>query len=206
MRDAESLRRHLLGDQPWTVLGQSFGGFCVWTYLSFSAEGLRAAYVTGGVPPVGVHPDDVYRATRRAVDRRTADLDADHPEARAVLADVARHLLDGADERLPTGERLTVGRLQEVGHGLGAAGGPDLVARLAEDAWAVPGRRLSDPFLVGRRRTGLVRDGAAVRRAPRGLLRRAGRRHRLVLRPGARARTAHRANPSRARTAWHGCR
>jgi pimeloyl-ACP methyl ester carboxylesterase len=148
VRDAELLRRHLLGDDPWTVLGQSFGGFCVWTYLSFFPEGLRAAYVTGGVPPVGVHPDDVYRATRRAVDRRTADLDEDHPEARAVLADVARHLLDGADERLPTGERMTVGRLQEVGHVLGTAGGPDVVARLAEDAWAVPGRQLADPFLA----------------------------------------------------------
>jgi pimeloyl-ACP methyl ester carboxylesterase len=148
VRDAESLRRHLLGDGPWTVLGQSFGGFCVWTYLSFFPEGLRAAYVTGGIPPVGVHPDDVYRATRQAVDRRTTELDADHPEARAVLAEVARHLLDGADERLPTGERLTVGRLQEIGHVLGSAGGPDLVARLAEDAWAVPGRRLADPFLL----------------------------------------------------------
>ena len=148
VQDAEALRRHLLGDEPWTVLGQSFGGFCVWTYLSFAPQGLRAAYVTGGIPPVGVHLDDVYRATRRAVDRRTAELDEDHPEARAVLADVARHLLDGADERLPTGERLTVGRLQEVGHVLGSAGGPDLVARLAEDAWAAPYRRLSDTFLT----------------------------------------------------------
>jgi pimeloyl-ACP methyl ester carboxylesterase len=146
--DAEALRRHLLGDAPWTVLGQSFGGFCTWTYLSFAPEGLTAAYVTGGVPPVGVHPDDIYRATRRAVERRTAELDADHPEARLVLADVARHLLDRSDEHLPTGERLTVTRLQEVGHVLGTAAGPDLVAQLAEDAWAAPGR-LSDIFLAG---------------------------------------------------------
>ena len=145
--DAEVLRRHLLGDAPWTVLGQSFGGFCTWTYLSFAPEGLTAAYVTGGVPPMGVHPDDVYRATRRAVERRTAELDADHPQARVVLADVARHLLDGAVEHLPTGERLTVTRLQEVGHVLGTAAGPDLIAQLAEDAWAVPGH-LSDTFLA----------------------------------------------------------
>ncbi len=145
--DAEVLRRHLLGDLPWTVLGQSFGGFCTWTYLSFAPEGLTAGYVTGGVPPMGVHPDDVYRATRRAVERRTAELDADHPQARAVLGDVARHLLDGADERLPTGERLTVTRLQEVGQVLGSSPGPDLVTQLAEDAWAAPGR-LSDTFLA----------------------------------------------------------
>ena len=145
--DAEALRRHLLGDAPWTLLGQSFGGFCTWTYLSFAPEGLTAAYVTGGVPPLGVHPDDVYRATRRAVERRTAELDSDHPQARAVLADVAQHLLDGAREHLPTGERLTATRLQEVGHVLGTAAGPDVVAQLAEDAWAMPGR-LSDTFLA----------------------------------------------------------
>jgi pimeloyl-ACP methyl ester carboxylesterase len=145
--DAEALRRHLLGDAPWTVLGQSFGGFCTWTYLSFAPEGLTAAYVTGGIPPAGVHPDDVYRATRRAVERRTAELDADHPQGRVVLADVARHLLDGTPEHLPTGERLTVTRLQEVGHVLGTAAGADAVAQLAEDAWVVPGR-LSDTFLA----------------------------------------------------------
>ncbi len=145
--DAEVLRRHLLGDAPWTLLGQSFGGFCTWTYLSFAPEGLTAAYVTGGVPPMGVHLDDVYRATRRAVERRTAELDADHPQARVVLGDVARHLLDGAVEHLPTGERLTATRLQEVGHVLGTAAGPDLIAQLAEDAWAAPGN-LSDTFLA----------------------------------------------------------
>jgi pimeloyl-ACP methyl ester carboxylesterase len=145
--DAEVLRRHLLGDAPWTLLGQSFGGFCTWTYLSFAPEGLTAGYVTGGVPPAGVHPDDVYRATRRAVERRTAELDADHPEARAVLAGVARHLLNGAHEHLPTGERLSVTRLQEVGQVLGTGPGPDLLAQLAEDAWAAPGR-LSDTFLA----------------------------------------------------------
>ncbi len=145
--DAEVLRRRLLGDGPWTLLGQSFGGFCTWTYLSFAPEALTAAFVTGGVPPVGVHPDDVYRATRRAVERRTAELDADHPEARVVLADVARHLQSGAREHLPTGERLTVTRLQEVGQVLGTAPGPDVVAQLAEDAWSAPGR-LSDIFLA----------------------------------------------------------
>jgi pimeloyl-ACP methyl ester carboxylesterase len=145
--DAEALRRHLLGDAPWTVLGQSFGGFCTWTYLSQAPEGLTAAFVTGGVPPTGVHPDDVYRATYRAVAARTTALDAAHPQARAVLADVADHLA-GTCEQLPTGERLTPARLQEIGHVLGGAGGIDRLAHLADDAWAVPGRRLSDTFLA----------------------------------------------------------
>ena len=146
--DAEALRRHLLGDHPWTSLGQSYGGFCTWTYLSRAPEGLSAAYVTGGVPPVGLHPDDVYRATHAALARRVAELDEAHPRVRAVLADVAHHVTR-VEEHLPTGERLTPRRLQELGIVLGGAGGPDLLAHLADDAWALPGRRLSDTFLAG---------------------------------------------------------
>lgn len=146
--DAEALRAHLLGDVPWTVLGQSFGGFCTWTYLSRAPHGLAQAYVTGGVPPMGTPPDDVYRATHVALARRTADLDRAHPRVRAVLADVAHHV-ERTDEYLPTGERLTVERLQAVGIVLGGVGGPDLLAHLADDAWALPGHRLSDTFLAG---------------------------------------------------------
>lgn len=146
--DAEALREHLLGDVPWTALGQSFGGFCVWTYLGESPEGLAAAMVTGGVPPLGVHPDEVYRATHRALARRTADLDEAHPEVRTRLAAVAHHV-EQVEEYLPNGERLTVPRLQEIGHVLGTAGGPDALAHLADDAWAIEGERLSDTFLAG---------------------------------------------------------
>jgi hypothetical protein len=65
-----------------------------------------------------------------------------------VLADVAHHVAH-ATEHLPTGERLTPRRLQELGAVLGGVGGPDLLAHLADDAWAVPGRALSDTFLAG---------------------------------------------------------
>ncbi len=146
--DAEVLRRHLLGDVPWTVLGQSFGGFCTWTYLSFAPEGVAAALVTGGVPPATATADEVYERTFAAVARRTRDLDLAHPDVRGVLAGVARHV-QRAPEHLPTGERLTVARLQEVGHVLGGTGGTDRLAHLADDAWAVPGERLSDTFLAG---------------------------------------------------------
>lgn len=40
VRDCEAVRRLLTADHPedlkkWTVLGQSYGGFCIGTYLSF---------------------------------------------------------------------------------------------------------------------------------------------------------------------------
>jgi hypothetical protein len=146
--DAEALRRHLLGDRPWSVLGQSYGGFCLWTYLGRAPHGVVAGYVTGGVPPAGAHPDDVYLATHGALERRIADLDAAHPRVRAVLSDVACHL-GRVQEWLPTGERLTPARLQSVGIVLGGEAGIDTLAHLADDAWALPGRRLSDTFLAG---------------------------------------------------------
>src|SRR5438105_2345350 len=49
VRDAELIRGEL-GLDRWSVLGQSFGGFCTLTYLSIAPEGLREAFFTGGVP------------------------------------------------------------------------------------------------------------------------------------------------------------
>src|ERR1700750_3420124 len=62
VRDAEHIRRALDIDR-WSVLGQSFGGLCVTTYLSFAPEGLREAFITGGLPPIGRRADEVYERT-----------------------------------------------------------------------------------------------------------------------------------------------
>src|SRR6266540_990747 len=69
VRDAEHIRREL-GVERWSVLGQSFGGLCVLSYLSIAPEGLREAFVTGGLAPLGPRIDEVYRATyARTLDR-----------------------------------------------------------------------------------------------------------------------------------------
>ncbi|CAM9802524.1 unnamed protein product, partial [Hapterophycus canaliculatus] len=60
VEDCEAVRRRLAGaDTKWTVLGQSFGGFCLLTYLSKHPGALRAGLFTGGLPPVGRTPDEV---------------------------------------------------------------------------------------------------------------------------------------------------
>src|SRR4029453_14451589 len=79
VRDAEAVRREL-GVEEWSVLGQSFGGFCVATYLSIAPEGLREAFFTGGVPPVDHHVDDVYRLTYGRVRERCRRYYARYPE------------------------------------------------------------------------------------------------------------------------------
>ncbi|HEV8064651.1 MAG TPA: alpha/beta fold hydrolase, partial [Acidimicrobiales bacterium] len=80
VEDAEAIRQEM-GVERWSVLGQSFGGFCVLRYMSAAPGGLAEAFLTGGLPPVGRHPDEVYRATyasvlgrcRQYYDRYSAD-------------------------------------------------------------------------------------------------------------------------------------
>jgi hypothetical protein len=37
------------------------------SYLSFAPHGLREVFTTGGLPPIGQTPEQVYRATFRKV-------------------------------------------------------------------------------------------------------------------------------------------
>jgi pimeloyl-ACP methyl ester carboxylesterase len=123
VRDAEHLRR-ALGVERWSVLGQSFGGLCVMTYLSIAPEGLREAFVTGGLAPIGPRIDDVYRATyprtlercRRYYERYPADRE----RVRAL-----RDRLESDDVRLPSGDRLTPRRLRQLGNLLGMSTGAE---------------------------------------------------------------------------------
>jgi len=117
VRDAECVRR-ALGVERWSVLGQSFGGLCVVSYLSLAPEGLREAFITGGLPPLGARIDDVYRATYArtiAASRRYyARYPVDRGRVRTLLA-----RLEGDDVRLPGGDRLTPRRLRGLGVMLG---------------------------------------------------------------------------------------
>jgi pimeloyl-ACP methyl ester carboxylesterase len=72
INDCEAIRKLLVKDylsdmRKWTVFGQSFGGFCAFTYLSKYPESLKEVFTAGGVPPIGRSPDEVYRATFRQV-------------------------------------------------------------------------------------------------------------------------------------------
>jgi pimeloyl-ACP methyl ester carboxylesterase len=121
VRDAE-LIRHQLGAEPWTVLGQSFGGFCVVNYLSQAPEGVAAALLTGGLPPLERHPDDVYRATYERTAAKNRAYYARYPEDRERVVDILERL--EADEvRLPAGDRLTRRRFRQLGQVLGMTAG-----------------------------------------------------------------------------------
>lgn len=52
VRDSEEIRRTLLGpDQRWSILGQSFGGFCGVRYLSAAPEGQALPWGSSEVWP-----------------------------------------------------------------------------------------------------------------------------------------------------------
>ncbi|WP_432542464.1 alpha/beta fold hydrolase [Kineococcus sp. SYSU DK002] len=143
--DAELLRAALGGD-TWAALGQSYGGFCLTTYLSQAPHGLREVFITAGLPGLTTTADDVYRATYAQTAVRGAEFAARYPRDVAVAQRVAEHL-EGTEEFLPTGERLSARRFATIGIALGQASGFDALHFALEDPFT-PGGRLRERFLV----------------------------------------------------------
>jgi pimeloyl-ACP methyl ester carboxylesterase len=142
--DAELIRQEVTGGQPWSILGQSFGGFCAVCYLSQAPGGLREAFITGGLPGLDVTADDVYRATYPKVARRNAEHYERYPMDVQRAKDIARRLAAG-DVRLPNGAPFTVETFQTFGQMLGASTGSHTLHYLLEEPFA--GGDLSDDFL-----------------------------------------------------------
>jgi pimeloyl-ACP methyl ester carboxylesterase len=130
VRDAEWIRGEL-DVERWSVLGQSFGGLCVTTYLSFAPEGLREAFVTGGLPPLHAGIDEVYRRTyERTLDRNRRYYER-HPRDRERVRTIHERLA-GEDIRLAGGDRLTSRRLRQLGDLLGMSDGAEHLHHILE--------------------------------------------------------------------------
>jgi pimeloyl-ACP methyl ester carboxylesterase len=150
VRDAEMIRKEL-GVDRWSILGQSFGGFCSLTYLSFFPEGLREAFITGGLSPIGRLVDDVYAATYERLVEKNRAYYARYPGDRARVRDILERL-DAEDVRLPSGDRLTSRRFLQLGMKLGDSAGFELMHQVIELPF---GSRafladLEDPIRFGR--------------------------------------------------------
>jgi pimeloyl-ACP methyl ester carboxylesterase len=130
VQDAEWIRAALEVDR-WSVLGQSFGGFCVLNYLSRAPEGLTAAFLTGGVPPLGLHPDEIYRATYARILERNRRYYQRYPADRDRVRRVHQRIAAG-ELRLPDGDLLTSRRFRQVGNALGMSDGAEKVHYLLE--------------------------------------------------------------------------
>ncbi|MFJ8061459.1 alpha/beta fold hydrolase [Streptomyces sp. NPDC096142] len=147
VRDCETIRPALTGGAPWTVLGQSFGGFCTVNYLSTAPEGLSAAILTGGLPSLDAHADDVYRAAYPRIERKVAAHYDRYPQDVERARRIAEHLMRH-EPVLPNGYRLTVEAFQSLGIMLGGGDGSHRLHFLLENAFVrTPcGHELSDAF------------------------------------------------------------
>ena len=115
--DAEAIRQEL-GVERWSILGQSFGGFCALRYLSASPEGVREALFTGGVPPLEASIDEVYGATFERMRERNQRFYARYPGDRRRMLDLLEMTRHEPLE-LPGGDRLHPARLRQLGNLLG---------------------------------------------------------------------------------------
>jgi pimeloyl-ACP methyl ester carboxylesterase len=76
VKDCEAIRQQFLGhksspeNRKWTVLGQSFGGFCAINYSFFHHAGIKEVFLTGGLTPIVVQPDSVYESLARELPNR----------------------------------------------------------------------------------------------------------------------------------------
>jgi pimeloyl-ACP methyl ester carboxylesterase len=144
--DAEWIRS-ALDVERWSVLGQSFGGFCVTHYLSSAPEGLREAFITGGLPAFEVPVDDVYATTFALAIDRSRRYYARYPDDRARV-----RALQEARLRLPSGDELTPLRVRQLGLPLGMSDGAESLHYLLELPFDSPAflHDVDDPLNFGR--------------------------------------------------------
>ncbi|KAA0921300.1 alpha/beta fold hydrolase [Streptomyces apricus] len=147
VRDCEAIRPAVTGGAPWTVLGQSFGGFCATHYLSTAPEGLSTALITGGLPTLDGHADDVYRAAYPRIERKVAAHYARYPQDVERARRIAEYVLTH-EPVLNGGYRLTVEAFQSLGILLGGGEGSHRLHYLLENAFVrtAQGPALSDAF------------------------------------------------------------
>eukprot|EP00986_Skeletonema_menzelii_P003701 scaffold1174_cov196-Skeletonema_menzelii.AAC.2 len=116
------------GPQPWGgALGQSFGGFCLMTYLSSIQNPPELMYFTGGIAPMNTPVREVYDRLWLRVRERSWKYYEQYPGDVALVKKIVRKLLaheNSADPIiLPSGGILTARRFLQIGLALGGSPG-----------------------------------------------------------------------------------
>jgi len=129
VRDCEAVRQALTADsgegkKQWSVIGQSFGGFCAVNYLSFYPHSLREVFLTGGLPPLVNVPDEVYKRLFPKVAERNRIYYDKYPEDIERVKKIVS-MLNTRTVRLSSDGQLTPQRFLQMGFGLGTHGGVD---------------------------------------------------------------------------------
>lgn len=150
VRDAEAIRKALIGEKQWSILGQSFGGFCAMNYLSSAPEGLKEVLITGGIPSLTATADDVYRATYPRVIAKNRRYYDRYPDDVQRVRDIVQYLSEN-DVQMPGGGRLTRQRFLQLGITFGMSDGFEAVHYLIDDAFidTPQGREMNWNLLSG---------------------------------------------------------
>src|ERR1022692_136273 len=137
VRDADRFRTTLYGkDTDWYIFGQSFGGFCSLTYLSYLPEHLRGVIITGGFAPVLHETEEICTRLFNHVATRNAEYYARFPGDVERVRRIVDHLettsdVDGRGQRLSARRFLMLGGY--LGHQHGAAELHGIVERADND-------------------------------------------------------------------------
>jgi hypothetical protein len=140
VKDAEAIKDALLlpptDDGGETVprpygaaLGQSFGGFCMMTYLSQVEHPPKLCFLTGGIAPMLTPTYDLYSGLWQRVKERSFQYYERYPGDIAVVKRIVRTLLT-EPATLPSGGKLTARRFLNLGLSLG--GSPSAFASFHE--------------------------------------------------------------------------
>ncbi|KAK6338355.1 hypothetical protein TWF730_002418 [Orbilia blumenaviensis] len=131
VKDAETVREKLVGKEgKWSLAGQSFGGFCIATYLSFRPEYIVEAFLFGGIPPIGEKtPDQIYINLSKRLATRNVAYYNKYPKDIDRVKEIAKFLTENRTEFSNHGV-LTVDRFRDLGIAFGMHGGIDSVHKL----------------------------------------------------------------------------
>jgi pimeloyl-ACP methyl ester carboxylesterase len=138
VKDCEAVRKALTSEYPeekkkWSIMGQSFGGFCCTTYLSFYPEGVKEAFLFGGLPPMRDGADEVYERLYPRVKSRNEAYYEKYPEDVDRVVRIVRLLSRFGDTtvRVQGGEGyMSARRFLQLGISFGKHGGLDEVHAL----------------------------------------------------------------------------
>ncbi|KAL7427965.1 hypothetical protein ACHAXH_001609 [Discostella pseudostelligera] len=112
--------------QPWgAALGQSYGGFCLMTYLSSIAHPPKLCLFTGGIAPAYTPVREVYDRLWLRVAERNYKYYNKYPGDVGIVKRIVRRLSSSSlpPVKLPSGGVLTARRFLQLGLGLGGSPG-----------------------------------------------------------------------------------
>ncbi|ORX67799.1 alpha/beta-hydrolase [Linderina pennispora] len=120
VRDSEHIRKILCAGRDddtskFALLGQSFGGFCITTYLSMFPEGISKAFITGGVPPLVDSPDQAHDTPQQS--STYGKYPRDIARIKQIMLYLNEHNVTLPDSRKPVSTPIPAARNQLWVHG-----------------------------------------------------------------------------------------